>query len=257
MTQLTDEMLVAYVDGELSAEDAADVERALQADHKVREAVQVFRDSAEWSRRAFDDVLREPVPERLIRAANGQVEETPQVAVSSTPSRFGLAGLAMAASIALAIGVGSGYSLSGLLGSEDAAIGGLPPIGTVDRGGALHTALESTTSGTLTQIADTGDVMPLTTFVERDGRYCREFQAVFADPSGSKAAFGIACRVPTGSWQVQAVLAAPDPAQAQAGNFIAASGETEDPLQLLTGSMSDAGPISLDAETAILASGWK
>ena len=142
MTQLTDEMLVAYVDGELSVEDAAEIERALQTDHKVREAVQIFRDSADWSRRAFDDVLREPVPEHLIRAASGQgnadqPEAAPAVVAPRTRSRLGLAGLAMAASVALAIGVGGGFGLSGIVGPGASGPGGLLLVGAVDDRGAL------------------------------------------------------------------------------------------------------------------------
>lgn len=259
MTQLTDEMLVAYVDGELSPEDAAEIERALRSDQKVREAVKVFRDSADWSRRAFDDVLREPVPERLIRAATGQ-ENIDQVAgsqpTSAPQSRLRIAGLAMAASIALAIGIAGGFGLSGLVAPGESGPSGLLLVGTVDHDGSLHAALESTASGTLTEIADAGDVMPLSTFIESSGRYCREFQATSAGVAGPKAAFGIACRQPAGSWQVEAVVAAPSPAQAQTNSFIPADG-AEDPLQPLIGAMSDFGPISFADEAAVLATGWK
>lgn len=257
--QLTDEILVAYVDGELSTEDAAEVERALQADQKIREAVQIFRDSADWSRRAFDEVLREPVPDRLIHAAIGQAntEEIAEIAptvAQGSQRRAGLAGLAMAASIALAIGLGGGFGLSDWVQPEESGPSGLLLVGTIEHG-ALHTALESTTSGTLTEVADAGDFMPMTTFVEREGRYCREFQATLSDANGPHAAFGIACRKPAGFWQVEAMVAAPDPARTD--HFVTASGETGDPLQLLIGAMSDSGPISLDDEAAVLASGWK
>lgn len=261
MTQLTDEMLVAYVDGELSAEDAAEIERALRTDQNVREAVKIFRDSADWSRRAFDDVLREPIPEPLIRAATGQgnagqSEEAPAVMATGTRSAVGLAGLAIAASVALAIGVGGGFGLSNIVGPGDPGPGRLLLVGAVDDGSALHAALESTTSGTMTPIADAGDVMPLTTFVEHDGRYCREFQATFADPGGPKGAFGIACRRPAGSWQVEAVVAAPDTARTHTDQFVAASGAA-DPVQPLIEAMSDSGPISSGDEAAALATGWK
>lgn len=262
MTQLTDEMLVAYVDGELSPEDSAEVERAWKADQKVREAVQVFRDSAEWSRRAFDDVLREPVPERLIRAASGEAyaqgaETATPVAAPGRPRRARLVGLAMAASIALAIGIGGGYGLSSLVGPDQSGSDELMLVGTVDHGRTLHVALESTASGILTEIGDGADVMPLSTFVDRGGRYCREFQASLADPDGRRAAFGVACRRPTGFWQVEAVVAAPNPGQIHADRFVTASGPAEDPIQVLIDAMSNTGPITLDDEAAILATGWE
>lgn len=267
MTQITDEMLVAYVDGELSAEDSAEIETALQTDQKVREAVRIFRETADWSRRAFDDVLREPVPERLIQAATGQgivdqrnagrADEAPWIKSPGRQGRFAGAGLAMAASIALAIGIGGGYGLSGLVGPGESGPGGHPLVGSVDQAGALHAALETTASGTLTRIADTGDVMPLTTFVENDGRYCREFQATLAGVDRPEASFGIACRQPAGSWQVEAVVAAPTAAQDGTSQFVTASGAAKNPLQILVGAMTDVGPISSGDEATVLATGWK
>lgn len=265
MTELNDEMLVAYVDGELSPEDAAEIEQALKTDQRVREAVQVFRDTADWSRRAYDDVLREPVPERLLRAATGQPGAADPA--RAEPSRKGrpampgiqgrFAGLAMAASIALAIGVGGGFGLSQWSVQGEAGSAGILLVGAVDSQGALHGALESGASGTLTEIGDGGDVMPLTTFVDRGGRYCRKFLTTLADRSGTSAAFGIACRRPVGSWLVEAVGAAPTPGQGTGVRFVTASGPEEDILQVVIGAMSDTGPIAVDDEAALLAAGWK
>lgn len=261
MTQLTDEKLVAYVDGELSAEEAAEIEQALQSDQRVREAVQVFRDTADWSRRAYDDVLHEPVPERLIQAASG--EETPAVTAitdrAERPARRqgGLAGLAMAASIALAVGLGGGFGLFNLLESGDAGGTGPLMVGTVDDGGALHLALESAATGTLISTGQGGNVMPVNTFLGHDGRHCREFQAVTAGRSGLGAAFGIACRQPTGSWHVEAIGAPSVATPNQPDRFIAADGANNDPMQVLIGAMSERGPISLEDEAALLANGWR
>ena len=265
MTELNDEMLVAYVDGELSPKDAAQVEMALQTDQQVREAVQIFRDTADWSRRAFDDVLREPVPERLLHAATGQPDaagtnraEPPH---DGRSAKRGIqnrrAGLAMAASIALAIGVGGGFGLSQWSVQGEAGPAGIALIGAVDSGGALHGALESGASGTLTEIGNGGDVMPLTTFVDHGGRYCRKFLTTLASDSGSSAAFGIACRQPLGTWLVEAVGAAPIPGQGASDRFVTATGLEEDVLQVVIGAMSDTGPIALDDEAALLATGWK
>ncbi len=265
MTELNDELLVAYADGELSPEDAAKVELALQTDLRVREAVQMFRDTADWSRRAFDDVLREPVPERLLRAAAGQPDAAE--ATGAEPSYEGrrakpafqgrLAGLAMAASIALAIGVGGGFGLSQWSVPIEAGSAGISQIGAVDSHGALHSALESGASGALTKVGTGGDVMPLTTFVDRGGRYCREFLTTLADRSGTSAAFGIACRQPTGTWLVEAVGAAPTPGRGTGDRFVTATGPQEHVLQAVIGAMSDSGPLALDDEAALLATGWK
>lgn len=261
MTQITDEKLVAYVDGELSAEEAAEVDQALQTDQRVREAVQVFRDTADLSRRAYDDMLHEPVPERLIQAASG--EETP--AVTSMPPRVEaparpqnrLAGLAMAASIALAVGLGGGFGLFQLLGTGDAGPAGPLMVGAVDDSSALHLALESAATGTLISAGQGGNVMPVNTFLGRDGQHCREFQAVTAGRAGLNAAFGIACRQPAGAWHVEAIGAPAVATPNRPDRFVAADGGNDDPMQVLIGAMSEQGPISLEDEAALLANGWR
>ncbi len=258
MTQLTDEILVAYVDGELSAEEAAKVEQALKSDQRVREAVQVFRDTADWSRRAYDDVLHEPVPDRLINAASGEADRFAPSAPQSAPApRSRIAGLAVAASIALAIGVGGGFGLFQLTAANDTGASGPLMVGTVDDSGALHLALESAASGTLIAAGNGGNVMPLTTFFGRDGRHCREFQAVTAGPAGLGAAFGIACRQPTGSWHVEAVGAPPAATPAGSDRYQWASGSNDDPMRVLIDAMSEAGPVSLEDEAALLSGGWR
>ncbi len=258
MTQLTDETLVAYVDGELSAEEAAKVERALNADQRVREAVQMFRDTADWSRRAYDDVLHEPVPDRLITAASGEGDHAPASAPRHAPARRSrIAGLAMAASIALAVGVAGGFGLFQVTGSGGGGISGPLTVGAVDKSGSLHLALESAVSGTLIAAGDGGNVMPLTTFLGRDGRPCREFQAVTAGRAGLSAAFGIACRSPAGSWHVEAVGAPPAASPAGSDRYQWADGSNDDPMRILIDAMSDGGPVSLEREATLLSSGWR
>lgn len=258
MTQLTDEILVAYVDGELSAEEAANVEKALKTDQQVRDAVQLFRDTAEWSRRAYDDVLHEPVPERLINAASGPTTGQPESESRRGPAaRGGLAGMAMAASVALAVGLGGGFGLFQMLGDGGSASSGPLMVGAVDQSGALHLALESAGTGMLIATGNGGNVMPLMTFLGRDGRYCREFQAVTTNSGGLDASFGIACRQPAGSWHVEAIGAPPATSSAPSDRFETADGAHGDPMQVLIGAMSESGPVSMDREAALLATGWR
>lgn len=262
MTQLTDETLIAYVDGELSPEEAAEVEHALKADQQVRDAVRIFRETADWSRRAYDDVLREPVPERLIRVASGQAGTgaagpAKRTEASVAAPRGRIAALAMAASIALAVGIAGGFGISDLVGPDVDGPAGLMLVGTVGQGSDLHRALDTAASGTVSELSGAGDIMPLTTFVDRGGRYCREFEASLAGGGGSWAGFGIACRQVAGTWRVEAIGAAPDAGQVQGDQFVAASASSEAPMQVLVGAMSDNGTIPLDEEAALLAAGWK
>ena len=65
----SDEQLVAFLDGEAADADIALVESALERDPSIRARLQKLSEATALVRESFDDVLREPVPEHLLRAA--------------------------------------------------------------------------------------------------------------------------------------------------------------------------------------------
>ena len=69
MTAVTDEMLIAYVDGELSEADRTLVDSAVAADPALFEALEKHRRLRARVFGAFAGVLDEPVPDRLAEAA--------------------------------------------------------------------------------------------------------------------------------------------------------------------------------------------
>jgi anti-sigma factor RsiW len=71
MQKPADELLVAYLDGELDEPQRAKVEDWLEHDSAAREQVARLSETTTLLRAAFDEVLREEVPERLIAAARG------------------------------------------------------------------------------------------------------------------------------------------------------------------------------------------
>jgi anti-sigma factor RsiW len=71
MQKPSDETLIAYLDGELDTETRGEVESWLEADAELRDTVAALAASAEALRAAFEPVLHEPVPERLLAAARG------------------------------------------------------------------------------------------------------------------------------------------------------------------------------------------
>ncbi|MGH7046224.1 MAG: anti-sigma factor family protein [Stellaceae bacterium] len=72
MPKRIDDRLAAYLDGEIEAAERLDIEAWLERDLAARERLAALAESAELVRRAFDEVLHEPVPPRLIAAARGQ-----------------------------------------------------------------------------------------------------------------------------------------------------------------------------------------
>src|SRR5689334_8438289 len=72
MQKRSDERLIAYLDGELEAAERRDIEAWLASDPTAREKVAALAESANLVRLAFDEVMHEPLPERLIAAARGE-----------------------------------------------------------------------------------------------------------------------------------------------------------------------------------------
>ncbi len=77
MQKPNDELLIAYLDGELDAVAAAEVAGMLDRDPALGERARRLAESAAMLRAAFDEVLHEPVPERLLAAARGTSNVVP------------------------------------------------------------------------------------------------------------------------------------------------------------------------------------
>ena len=74
MPHRAEEDLVAYLDGELPPADRREVEAWLAGDPVARDALAALAASDALIRRAFDETLQEPVPERLIAAIRAAAE---------------------------------------------------------------------------------------------------------------------------------------------------------------------------------------
>jgi anti-sigma factor RsiW len=120
------EALVAYLDGELDGDERAHVEAWLDTDPAVRDRLLGLAESAGALRSAFADFVTEPVPERLIAAARGEIATATEAEIvelrprraslAPPPSRRWYIQLATAAGLfGLAVGVGTGYLGNGLL----------------------------------------------------------------------------------------------------------------------------------------------
>src|SRR5215470_4272247 len=75
MQQRSDERLVAYLDGELETAQRREVEAWLDADPAARQQLAALADSTHLLRLAYDEVLHEALPDRLIAAARGETIE--------------------------------------------------------------------------------------------------------------------------------------------------------------------------------------
>ncbi len=120
MQRPSDELLVAYLDGELDEAQFTEIGDWLDRDSSLRTRLTSLSETTALIREAFEPVLREPVPERLFAATHetpetNVVEFKPKAAPSGGSRVFGNTkrqwlGMAIAASAACFV---FGYSLNG------------------------------------------------------------------------------------------------------------------------------------------------
>jgi len=110
MQRRSDDHLVAYLDGEVKAEEQREIEAWLATDPAARERLAALSESANLLRLAYDEVFHEPVPDRLIAAARGETAlaepsaqvlpfKVGQVASRETATRPWWMGMPVAASV--------------------------------------------------------------------------------------------------------------------------------------------------------------
>jgi len=171
MQRPSDELLVAYLDGEVEEIVAVEVESWLERDPDLRTRLQALTESATHIRDAFEEILREPVPDRLMAAARGRDTIAQPVKgaailsfgarLASVTARKGMAnrrwglGVAAAASLSfLVIGAGGGY----LAGTGDVTIDGVQPSATttswLDNIAGYHNLLISSANGAENTVFD-------------------------------------------------------------------------------------------------------
>jgi anti-sigma factor RsiW len=115
MSKPSDDRLIAYLDGELDDAERAAIAVWLERDAELRERAAALGESAALLRAAYDEVLREPVPERLLAAAHGATGKVIDLAAARDKrwkrvlgDRRWWMGAAAAAAAGLVIGIGIG-----------------------------------------------------------------------------------------------------------------------------------------------------
>src|SRR5215472_13848697 len=117
MQENVDDRLVAYLDGELEAAQRRAVEARLDADPAAAARMATLARSGNLLRLAFDEVMHEPVPDRLIAAALGEAGAAERRVVPVVQRR---AGKPAASSRSWRIALPLAASIAGLLAGGSA-----------------------------------------------------------------------------------------------------------------------------------------
>lgn len=248
----TEEELIAYADGELNDDRAAEVRTAVEADPALAARVETHRRLRARVAAAYAPVAAEPVPDRLaaLLAEGLPAAEVVDLAArrraskpaAAPPARFGSPRIwALAAA-----GVAAVALIAPWLGSFGTGGGDLLTIrgGAVVPAASLARALDRAPGG-----ETAGPVRIGFSFRTADGVYCRTFAA-----GGRRATSGLACREADG-WRVRAL--ADGPPASSAGTLRTASAELSPAVLAAADALIEGEALDRSAETAALARRWR
>jgi anti-sigma factor RsiW len=234
-----DLQLAAFIDGELDATVAARIEAQLAHDAALAMRVARQRRLRAQLHAAFDPVLQEPVPPKLLAALQGRGGAATPIGIArpgtSRPKAPPLWWGAAAASVMLALVVGW------MLPRGNALL--VPADEGLLASGALEQALSTQASGAA---ASAGAVHVSLSFQATDGAYCRAFSL----PTGVD---GLACRQ-DGRWRIEATGRAPRSAgeeYRQAGTPLSPS------VVAAISGRQQADVLTQEEELQVLERGWR
>jgi hypothetical protein len=161
MKKVSEEMLMAYADGELDRDTAAEVARAAASDPELRVRVARLHETRTLTREAYGDVIDEPVPERLIAAASAGRRKRAGVGWRNVWLPLGAAAFASVA----------GFLVAAVWLPGDA---GVPDLGGFDGLAEIVARLPSGASATVPLAGGAVTLAPTGTYATPDG-YCRSF----------------------------------------------------------------------------------
>ncbi len=210
--RIDEQLLVAYVDGELDTDSCERVESALARDAAMRERIRRLRESADTLRGAYQQHLYRPPDAILALLGDAVADDRPgrRARVKPGARRRTLRGpiAAVAASVAA-------FSFGWLLNGS----GTLPPvnesrpelaatIARIETYPGFQNTLETTPSGMSAEWSLAGEsnsaihptLTPIRSYRLVDGRYCREFLL----DEGGRTHSGVACRE-GGSWEIRQI----------------------------------------------------
>lgn len=234
---MIDERFFAWLDGELPADEAADMAARVAADPQLSTLADQHRAMRARLGRAFDTVADAPVPERLLAAVQPPRAEVIDLGAARRARQgrnWGSLGqwTAMAATLAVGILVGTAIPPGS---NAPVEVRGGSMVAAASLGRALDVQLAS---------APRGDTRVGLTFRDQAGAVCR----TFAQPEAS----GLACR-DGGRWKLRGLFAAPE---GQASDYRMAAGMDPNLAALVDSTIAGA-PFDASQEKAARDRGWR
>jgi anti-sigma factor RsiW len=251
MTEIDDNTLMAYVDGELEAARFEQVDELVQRDERLQKRIAQIKASDAALRAAFDAPMKEDAPRTLVEAVRhrtsaGMAPTATVVPLQARRRSMSQYALPLAASLAFLGGLGVGSLLQRP---------GLPALlapGTVDSRSQLARLLEMSPTGQ--RIAD---LQIVGTFLDRAHRACREVEQVGPAGQPNPIAAAIACRLPDGRWTVEGAARVVVADATASKGFVPSGAVSADALAALSSALGG-GPLMPAAdERRLIENAWQ
>jgi hypothetical protein len=240
----SDDRLMAYVDRELDPASTAEIDAAIARDPELAARVERQRKLRVAVHAAFEPILQEPMPKRLLDAASG----TAPVSSGSRASRrwTWFEWSAMAASVVLGVLIG-GALIGDLRRAPaiDPSTNLAAERGHVVARGRLALALSEQLAST--QKPDASVRIGLT-FLSKGGEYCRTFTLE------KGAAAGLACSS-AGEWRIPLIVQADR--TGPSGDYRTAAAQLPPAVLRAVDERIQGSSLDAEAERAAQQRGWK
>ncbi len=267
MMTIDDETLTAYIDGELSAERIAEITACLENSPELAKRAEKMRLADKLFTQASHAIDSKPMPAEILSMLEDFPENKDKSAEEQkivqlpfkgqqTVSRAPVWQMAMAASVALFIGLGAGRGLMAPSTSETTpqAILAQQTAGIIGPGNVLFDILEkqpSTSPVTILNGAGNTTVTPIMTFRSGD-TYCREFDVL----TGQAGTRNIACRAEN-TWIVKLSVGADGHMPSDNSQYQTAS-QTDNPvITAMILDMIDGDALDATHEAEIIKQNWQ
>ncbi len=266
MSKITDELLMAYADGELDSADQRRVELHLAAEPEAGKRLAMFAQTGRGLGLLFDQPMREAIPERLLETvlgpgatAGSNATKTAQrraniltffidavmPARSAWQPAFAVVGL-------VAVGAAAGWSLNNSHDSTPSSPIAALTDGALVASKAFASVLDATPSGTEARV-EKQTVKPLLSFQNVAGSYCRQYELF--NTSGAHFS-GVGCRAGNGAWQIEVHTQMGNAASSSRPAIAPASGRSSPIVESIVDRMIKGDALGAAAERALIESKW-
>jgi anti-sigma factor RsiW len=269
MNEITDELLMAYADGELDSAEQRRVELYLAAEPAAVKRLAMFAKTGRDLGLLFDQPMREAIPERLLQTVLGPSGSVAGGTMKSAASRLpdiltALIGTvlptragwqpAFAVVALVAVGAAAGWSLNNSRdGAASSAIATLTD-GALVANKAFASVLDAMPSGTEAKV-EKQTIKPLLSFQNVAGGYCRQYE--LSNTSGSRFS-GVGCRAENGAWRIEVHTQVGNaPGNSPQPAIAPASGPLSPIVESVVDRMIKGDALGVSAERALIDSKWR